>query len=254
MTRSRLRFAWLSPICPDSRDRLVQVPKTSAAMKTLIVLLFSAAFAVAQTPAANQAAGAFKSAKTKLDVKHETEMAKKTGDKEKLKKEYRKEVEELEARYLPVVFNEIGLAQKAGDAAKEEALKETLEETFKTKIGEVLMGGKLLNVPSAGLTKVGSLPEGARIQLQYICGTWNVYPTSPMVSPDDTGTRECNIKLLHQTISGEQTVIASNIKHTREKPYVHDVEIRGNYFLEISGTVHNAHSGSTVYRVVTEKK
>ena len=59
---------------------------------------------------------------------------------------------------------------------------------------------------------MGSLTEGDQIaQLQYICGTWNVYPTSPMVSPDETNTRECNIKLLHKAISGEEMVITSNI-------------------------------------------
>ena len=227
-------------------------------MKFLIVpaisLFLSVNPAHAQTTAVDQAAAAFKAAKMKLDVKQEAETAKKTGDKTKTTKEYRKEVEKLEARYLPIVFNEIGTAQKAGDAAKEEALKKTLEESFKTKIGEVLMGGKVLEVACAGLTKIGSATEGDRIQLQYICGTWNVYPTSPMVSPDDTNTKECNIKLLHKAISGEQTVIESNIKHTRDKPYTHDVELRGTYFLEISGTVHNAHSGMTVYRVVTSKK
>ncbi|MEK7951532.1 hypothetical protein [Luteolibacter soli] len=223
-------------------------------MKSLLLLLLSATLVHAQTTAADQSAAAFKAAKTKLDVKNEAEMAKKAGDKEKTKKEYRKAVQDLETRYLPVMFTETGTAQKAGDAAKEEALKKTLDESFKTKIGEVLMGGKLLDVSSAGLTKIGSAVEGDRIQLQYICGTWNVYPTSPMVNPDETGTKECNIKLLHKAISGEETVIESNIKHTRDKPYTHDVEIRGTYFLMISGTVHNAHSGSTVYRVVVAKK
>ncbi len=222
-------------------------------MRTPILLLLSVAFASAQTPAANQAAASYKAARIKIDVRHEADMAKKTGDKEKMKKEYRKEVEKLEERYLPVIFNEIGLAQQESDSAKEEALKKNLEEVFETKIGEVLMGGKVLTVSSSGVTKIGSYTEGTTIQLQYICGTWNVYPTSPMVSPDDTNTPQCNIKLLHRTISGEQTVIASNIKHTREKPYTHNVEIRGSYFLEISGTVGNAHSGSTLYRVVTKK-
>ncbi|RYD21700.1 MAG: hypothetical protein EOP88_10440 [Verrucomicrobiaceae bacterium] len=227
-------------------------------MKTLIRFFLPFALTLAdlhaQTPAADSAAAAFKAAKTKLDDKYDALMAKKQGDKVKTAKEFRKEVEALEARYLPTMFTEVGAAQKAGDTAKEEALKKTLQDIFKAKIGVALTGGKLLEIPCAGLTKVGSLVEGDRIQLQYICGTWNVYPPAPMVSPDETNTRECNIKLLHKAISGEETVIASNIKHTREKPYEHDVEIRGNYFLVISGTVNNAHSGKTLYRVVAEKK
>ena len=56
-------------------------------------------------------------------------MAKKQGDKVKTAKEFRKEVEALEARYLPVMFTEIGTAQKAGETGKEEALKTTLPRT-----------------------------------------------------------------------------------------------------------------------------
>jgi hypothetical protein len=220
----------------------------------IISLVVSSGIVSAQTPAADRASAAFKVEKDKLTAKFDAEMAKKAGDKEKVKKIYRQETEKLEAQYLPVMFTEIGLAQKAGDKAKEEALKLTLEKVFEDAIGEVLMGGKVLDVSCAGLTKIGSLAQGSKIQLQYICGTWNVYPTSPMVKPDTTDTPQCNIKLLHKAISGERTTIASNIKHTREKPFEHTVEITGSYFLEISGTVGNAHAGKTVYRVVTEKE
>lgn len=222
-------------------------------MKALILFLFLSNLASAQTPAADQAAAAFKTAKDKATLRFDLEMAKKAGDKNRVKKEYRQETEKLEAQYLPVIFTEIGNAQKEGDETREEALKITLEKVFDTKIGRVLMGGKVMDVSCAGLTKVGSLPEGAVIRLQYICGTWNVYPTSPMVNPDVTDTPQCNIKLMHVGISGEKTVIEGNIKHTRDKPYEHVVGIKGSYFLEISGTVGNAHAGTTVYRVVTAK-
>lgn len=218
-----------------------------------LLLLLSASLALAQTPAADQAARSYKAAHDKLSVKHEADMGKKTGDKEKMKKAYRKEVEKLDARYLPVVFDEIGLAQKEGDAAKEQELKQTLEKIFGTKVGTVLTGGKLVDVPSDAKVKIGSPPEGSKIRIQYVCGTWNVYPTSPMVSPDDTNTPQCNIKLFHSSISGEETVIAPNIKHTRDKPFEHVVALRGSYFLQISGTVGNAHSGNTVYRVAIDR-
>lgn len=220
--------------------------------KLLLPLIFTSIVS-AQTPAADRAAAAFKAEKDKLTVKFDAEMAKKAGDKAKVKKVYREETEKLEAQYLPIMFNEIGLAQKAGDKVKEEALKLTLEKVFHDEIGEVLMGGKLIEVSCAGVTKIGSLPVGAKIQLQYICGTWNVYPTSPMVKPDYTDTPQCNIKLMNVAISGERTTIAPNIKHTRTKPFEHTVEITGSYVLEISGTVGNAHAGQTLYRVVTEK-
>jgi hypothetical protein len=41
--------------------------------------------------------------------------------------------------------------------------------------------------------------------------------------------------------------------NARETPYLHEVEIPGDYVLEISGTVGNAHAGTTCHRRVTEK-
>ena len=232
---------------------VISSPTPILMMKIPFLLLLLVCPAFSQTPAADRAAADFKTAKDKLTVVYDAAMAKKAGDKEKVKKVYRQEIEKLEVKYLPVMFDEIGTAQQAGDEAKEAALKLTLEKVFEADIGEVLMGGKVQDVFCAGLTKVGSLPKGAKISLQYICGTWNVYPTSPMVNPDVTDTPQCNIKLMHVAISGERTTIAKNIKHTRKTPYVHEVEIPGGYFLEISGTVGNAHAGTTYYRLVTEK-
>ena len=68
------------------------------------------------------------------------------------------------------MFTEIGTAQKAGETRQGGSPENNAaQDVVTTKIGVALTGGKLLEIPCACLTKVGSLTEGDRIaQLQCI--------------------------------------------------------------------------------------
>lgn len=223
-------------------------------MKALVLLLLLIVPVSAQTPAADRAVEGYKSAMEKLTKKYDTENAKPIGNKEKLKQIYKKQSDEISSQYAPVVIKELGRVQEAKDAALAEALQTRLQEVFQIKAGTILTGGKFMEVDSERpAVKIGSFSEGTKIQIQYVSGTWNVYPGAPMENPDTTNNGYCNLSLRHQAISGEWTTIEKNIKHTLDKPYEHETKIRGSYYIVISGSVGNKHEGVTTWQVLVSK-
>jgi hypothetical protein len=225
-------------------------------MKPIIIAsLLSLGFLNAQTITADRVKEEFKNSLARLESQSEEAKKKPSANHDAINEKLLVERKKLADKGIAVLKSEIEKARKAGNLELEESLKETALETFEVDLGNILVGGKDIKVNATGTTKIGTFVEGDKIELQYVSGEWTVLAYAPKRhNPDTTDDGNCNLALVHISISGEITYIDKNIKHTTSKPYEHVVQKRGGYFLKISQTVGNKHDGEAIYHIVITRK